>query len=100
MRNATHVFSFRIFMSLAGKDGLGKLISPTLNPRALLHLCRDILFLRGHSEIRLTDGPGDGGRDMHSLTKEGVRYLAQSKFHEDANVACSSSELSELPMAM
>ena len=87
-------------MSLAGKDGLGRLISPNLDPQALVRLCRDVLFVRCHSNIRCTDGPGDGGRDIHSLNKEGQRHLAQSKFHANPAFACSSNDLSELPMAM
>jgi hypothetical protein len=60
----------------------------------------DLLFARGHTQIRLTGGPGDGGRDIHSIDSVGRPHLAQCKHHKDSDQACSSSDLSELPMAM
>lgn len=87
-------------MSLVGKIDLSRLISASLDARALVQLCRDILFTKGHSQIRCTDGPGDGGRDIHSVIPKQIPHLTQSKFHSDPNLSCSSSELSELPMAM
>ena len=87
-------------MTISGKKGASALLSGQLDQRALVRLCGDVLFARGHLNIRCTDGPGDGGRDVHSLDRQANRHLAQCKFHEDPGKACSSADLSELPMAM
>jgi hypothetical protein len=87
-------------MAILGKVDVTRLISASLDAEALVHLCHDILFVRGHMAIRRTDGPGDGGRDIHSVTPKQKRHLTQAKFHSDAGLCCSSAELSELPMAM
>src|SRR6185369_6820978 len=71
-----------------------------LNSNLLEKLAADLLFVRGHRQIRRTGGPGDGGRDIHSLDPEGKPHLTQCKYHQDSDLACSSSDLSELPMAM
>jgi hypothetical protein len=71
-----------------------------LNSNLLEKLTADLLFVRGHTQIRRTGGPGDGGRDIHSLDPEGKAHLTQCKYHQDSDLACSSSDLSELPMAM
>lgn len=86
-------------MSVSGPGGAASLLA-SLNPQALLRLANDLLFVRGHRSIRLTDGPGDGGRDIHSTLDRGDVHLTQSKWHKDIDQACSSDELSELPMAM
>jgi hypothetical protein len=31
---------------------------------------RDILAIKGHSDLKVVDGPGDGCRDIHSLDPE------------------------------
>lgn len=48
----------------------------------------------------MTDGPGDGGRDIHSVDAKGQKHLSQCKFHKNILQACTSQELAELPMAM
>jgi hypothetical protein len=86
-------------MSVTGPDGAAKLLT-SLDPVQILRLVEDVLFIRRHHAIRLTDGPGDGGRDIHSQTSRGLRHLTQSKWHADIAKTCSSSELGELPLAM
>jgi hypothetical protein len=86
-------------MTLSGKDDLRHL-TVKLSPARLVRLTADILWIMGHSEIRVVDGPGDGGRDVHAVAQDGGRVLAQCKFHGDPDKTCSSSELSELPMAL
>jgi hypothetical protein len=76
------------------------LLGSQLDERQLERLCRDLLFLRGHTQARIVNGPGDGGRDIHSLDATGRKHVAQSKFHADRNRACSSGEMGELPLAM
>lgn len=75
-------------------------IFSTLNSGLLEKLGADLLFVRGHSQIRRTGGPGDGGRDIASTDSNGNAHITQCKFHVDSNQACSSSDLSELPMSM
>jgi len=87
-------------MTISGKSGAGRVLSAQLDQRSLVRLCCDVLFARSHLDIRCTDGPGDGGRDIHSLDRKGSRHLAQCKFHGNMDQACSSADLSELPMAM
>jgi hypothetical protein len=70
-----------------------------LSPALLVRLGRDLLASRGHTDVRVTDGPGDGGRDIHSAAPAGRKHLAQAKHHVDLAQACSSAELAELPMA-
>ena len=78
------------------RDSLTKI----LDQRSLVRLAADVLLTRRHSSIRPTDGPGDGGRDIHSLNPSDNPHLTQCKYHKDATQTCSSTELSELPMAM
>lgn len=86
-------------MPLLGREGADK-VSFILTPTQLVRLARDLLISRGHKLVRQTDGPGDGGRDVHSLTKGGQKHITQCKHHQAATYACSSEEVSELPMAM
>lgn len=71
----------------------------SLNERTLPQLVADYLVLEGHKKVTVMDGPGDGGRDVHSV-KDGQKFLAQCKYHADGSATASSRELSELPMAM
>lgn len=74
-------------------------LAETINERDFVRLCRDILATKGHTGIRIVDGPGDGGRDIHSVCPQGQKYLTQCKFHKDPNSTCRSKDVSELPMA-
>jgi hypothetical protein len=86
-------------MPLLGRDGTDS-VDVQLTPKLLVRLARDLLVARGHRLVRQTDGPGDGGRDVHSIIDDGTEHLAQCKHHEDRGHACSAAEVSELPMAM
>jgi hypothetical protein len=66
----------------------------------LVDLAADILSTEGHSEIKITDGPGDGQRDIHSKTKTGEKQLTQSKFHSDLDHSISAKELGEVALGM
>jgi hypothetical protein len=81
-----------------GQGRTSELLS-SLDPDLLVRLARDVLVSRKHRDVRKTDGPGDGGRDTHSLTPNGSKHLTQVKHHTDLDHACSSVELSQLPMA-
>ena len=63
-----------------------------LDPVKLADLARDILAIRKHSNIRVTDGPGDGCRDIHSVSPEGKIHLVQCKFHADTSKTVSSRQ--------
>lgn len=71
----------------------------TLDERTLSQLAADHLSLQGHEEAIVTDGPGDGGRDIHSR-RNGAKFLTQCKYHKNLSKAVSSREISELPMSM
>lgn len=86
-------------MTLSGKDDLRDLTS-SLDAKRLVRLTADVLAVLGHSALRIVDGPGDGGRDVHAVAHDNEKVLAQCKFHEDPTKTCSSAETSELPMAL
>jgi Restriction endonuclease len=71
-----------------------------LNPRSLVDFASDFLWFSKHEEIRITDGPGDGERDIHSLILGKTPHITQSKFHFDSKKTVSSKELGELVLAM
>ena len=71
-----------------------------LNEASLLDLCADILAIEGHTNIRITDGPGDGQRDIHSINSDGKKCLTQSKYHRDLNQSVSAKELGEVVLGM
>ena len=71
-----------------------------LNPSKLVDLTTDLLFLKGHSNLKVTDGPGDGCRDIHSITKTGEKHLTQCKYKSKPINSVSSKESGELPLGM
>lgn len=71
-----------------------------LDEASLLDLCADILAIEGHTNIRITDGPGDGQRDIHSIDSDGKKCLTQSKYHRDLNQSVSAKELGEVVLGM
>ena len=87
-------------MPVTGKSPPRRFLSACLDEQILVRLAQDVLFARGHKRIRATDGPGDGGRDVQSLTPRGNCHLVQCKFHGKPDRACSSAEVAELPTAM
>lgn len=82
------------------REQLVEKLAQSLRPHTLLATVRDLLVVRGHTNIRITDGPGDGGRDIHSTAPSGRRHLVQCKYHTNPEAACSTSETGELPLAM
>lgn len=71
-----------------------------LNAETLPRLVRDLLASQGHDQIRITDGPGDGCRDLHSLGPGKVPWLTQCKYHQSVSTAVTSRELAELAIGL
>jgi hypothetical protein len=71
-----------------------------LDEKKLLDLCADILASEGHTGIKITDGTGDGQRDIRSITPNDEKYLTQSKYHEDVSKAVSAPEIGEVISGM
>jgi Restriction endonuclease. len=80
-------------------DGWENLLQ-NLDQNKLLDLLTDILTSEGHRDIKITDGTGDGKRDVHSIDSHGNKFLSQSKFHGGIHKTVSSTEISELPIGM
>lgn len=71
-----------------------------VSPDTFPWLIADILALReGHSQVVVTDGPGDGRRDIHSVNAEGVRVVTQCKFSMGRE-AISSRATDEIVIAL
>lgn len=86
-------------MALFGMDD-ARALTQNLDAARLARLTADLLWVSGHQSIRIVDGPGDGGRDVHAMAPDGERILAQCKFHSDVNKTCGTKEVAELPMAL
>jgi hypothetical protein len=71
-----------------------------LDERKLVDLCADLLTVERHSEVVITDGPGDGQRDIHSKDAKGEKQLTQSKFHSNISQSVSAKELGEVVLGM
>lgn len=72
-----------------------------LDWQKFVELVADILYRNGHSNIKIVDGTGDGGRDIHSIAPGGENHLTQCKFQNmDSLRTVSSRETGELPLAM
>lgn len=85
-------------MTLLGKGDPGSVLDK-LDEKLLVRLVRDVLACRGHASTRITDGPGDATRDIFSQ-RLSQNHLTQCKFHKQNSKACSSREVSELPMGL
>lgn len=59
-----------------------------------------MLAVWGHDGIKITDGPGDGSRDVHSLSPSGLPHLTQCKYHHDLTRTVSANDLGELPLGL
>ena len=88
-----------VLTSADDRDALRELTS-TIDAAILLDLACDVLFVRGHSQIRITDGPGDGARDIHSIDPTGAPFVTQCKYHNDSDAKVRSRETAELPIAL
>ncbi|WP_321422420.1 restriction endonuclease [uncultured Methanobacterium sp.] len=72
-----------------------------LDWQKFVELIADILYRNGHSNIKIVDGTGDGGRDIHSIAPGGENHLTQCKFQSTNSLrTVSSRETGELPLAM
>ena len=77
------------------------LLLRSVDQRTLPYLVGDVLFHSlGHRDVRIVDGPGDGRRDVHSVTSEGEKHVAQCKFHNDPSSTVGARETDELPVAL
>jgi len=86
-------------MSVLGPENAEQFLKK-LAAKKLLDLCADILFIEGHKNIRITDGTGDGQRDLRSTMPTGEDYLVQSKYHEDTKQSVSGLEIGEIAVGM
>ncbi len=87
-------------MPISGpSDKTSEFIS-SLDENKFVDCVRDILAIKGHSDLKVMDGPGDGCRDIHSLDPEGNKHLTQCKFHGKKEKTVSSREIGELPLGM
>lgn len=75
-------------------------LTATIDAVVLLDLVCDLLFIRGHRHIRITDGPGDGARDIHSIDPTGNSFITQCKYHNNSEASVRSRETAELPIAL
>jgi hypothetical protein len=86
-------------MSVLGPESAKQFLRK-LDEKKLLDLCADILAIEGHTEIKITDGTGDGQRDIHSMTPNNEKHLAQSKYHGNISRAVSAPEIGEVISGM
>ncbi len=87
-------------MPISGPSSDTKVLLKKLDESSLVELVADILARRGHAEIKIMDGPGDGCRDIHSLNAERVKHLTQCKHRLDPSKTVSSKETGELPLGL
>lgn len=72
-----------------------------LDEKSLPYLAADILAVCfKHTDVQVTDGPGDGKRDLSSVTPSGKRSASQCKFHRAFDDVVGSRETDELPTAL
>lgn len=65
------------------------------------YLIGDILFhVKGHSNIKILDGPGDGRRDILSNDSNNKKCITQCKFHYDSTKTVGSRETDEIVLAL
>lgn len=83
-----------------GTSGNANAFLKNLDERKLVDLCADLLTVERHSDVVITDGPGDGQRDIHSKNAKGEKHLTQSKFHSNISQSISAKELGEVVLGM
>jgi hypothetical protein len=86
-------------MSILGPQEMNEFLK-NLDARKILNLCADILYVDGHTDIKIMEGPGDGQRDIHSINSNGEKCLTQSKFHSELSYTVSAKELGEVVLGM
>lgn len=71
-----------------------------LDARRFPELVADVLeFGKGHTEARVTDGPGDGKRDVVSFTPKGHLCFTQCKYHKGSR-SVGSEETDQIIVAL
>jgi hypothetical protein len=84
-----------------GRDELKRQLLASLSPADFPSLVGDILyFSKGHRQIRIMDGPGDGCRDIQSADKDEIAVITQCKCFEDPNKSVGSPAANELVVAL
>lgn len=87
-------------MTIRGKREGAAALCTAITDREFVMLARDILVIRGHSEIRITDGPGDGFRDIHSRDPNGELCVTQVAHSRNPHSTIASRKMAELPAGM
>lgn len=87
-------------MTVRGKNEGAAALCRELTPREFLLLVRDVLVMRNHTGIRLMDGPGDGCRDIQSITAEGMQHVTQVAHVRQPRTTVGSRKMGELPNAL
>ncbi len=87
-------------MTIFGASDNVNVLLQSLDEHKLIDLCADILAVDEHTDIRITDGPGDGQRDIHSQNAAGDRHLTQAKYHSNLSRSVSAKELGEVVLGM
>jgi hypothetical protein len=86
---------------LPGSPDEKRSLLSVLDEQQFPYLVADFLVLaKGHRNVRVVDGPGDGRRDIHSQTADGAPFLTQCKFHRDVSAVVGSRETDELAFAL
>jgi hypothetical protein len=86
---------------IAGSAEAKRKLLANLNPQSFPYLVGDLLYFHlGHRDVKVMDGPGDGKRDIHSITPNGDRFITQCKFHEDPDKSVGTAETNELVIAL
>lgn len=87
-------------MAISGPSRDRRKFLADIGPEQFAELVADILALRGHKEICVVDGPGDGCRDIQSVDESGEKHVTQCKVHRNIDQTASSRETGELPIAL
>jgi hypothetical protein len=87
-------------MTVRGKKEGAAALCTGLTDREFVMLARDILVMRGHTQIRVMDGPGDGMRDIHSVTNKSRLHVTQVAHARTPTKTTGSRKMAELPAAM
>lgn len=84
-----------------GRNEEKRKLLQSLTPTDFPSLIGDILyFSKGHRQVRIMDGPGDGCRDIKSVDKDGISVLTQCKFVGDPMKTIGSGDANEIIVAL
>lgn len=86
---------------IPGKDDEKRKLLTSLDPADFPALVGDILyFSKGHRQVKVMDGPGDGCRDIQSVDKDKSAVITQCKCFADPEKLVGSSDANELIVAL